>query len=69
MTKKLIITQLYQEPIKTNSEPPMINIAEVEHTPLTVDDLKPEYMYISTDYETLSWSVNFITGFYKFIKL
>ncbi len=65
--KKLIVTQLYQDPIKTNSEPPMINIAEVEHTPLTVDDLKPGDVIHSHDGMTATIRKVTAAGVYVYI--
>ena len=37
----IIIPPINIKPIEAGSEPPTINIAEVDYTPVTTDDLKP----------------------------
>lgn len=44
-----IITPLMPKPIEAGSEPPTINIAEVERMPLSLDDLTPGDAIYSDD--------------------
>jgi hypothetical protein len=47
-----IVTPLTPKAIEAGSEPPMINIAEVERTPLSLDDLTPGDSIQSDDGKT-----------------